>query len=242
MGYLVRNNMHRIIPWDSTCFHNTTIETDEFPIPGLKLNKGDLVVIKTSPLDIVRIKSLTKQGFYIVEESVEIAFDLTSWDPKSCVQHAQKGYFLIPAKQKHVVDMQDIARRAFVADRFHLDPHLPKSGANKRYKEWVTTSFNGDDEVFAFVDQDKKVIGFFIVKKTGNTTNLRLAAIDPKNVGKGLGKLLYFSMFRLLKNRGDTKIETQISLNNIPVFNVYTYLVHPKIIKTSIVLHKVIGY
>ncbi|MDP1722125.1 MAG: GNAT family N-acetyltransferase [Candidatus Gottesmanbacteria bacterium] len=242
------------IPWDCQYLDNTTIQIKKFTFTTkqeakhllftitkqLKLAKGDLLFLKTSPLDIKHLHILTSLGFYVIEEAVEISFDLSDWNPNAFSQHAMRGYRLVSATKSHLPSIKKIAGSAFTHDRYHLDPNIPARGANKRFIGWVETSMKSTDEVFAFVDANSVVIGFFIIAKNPDGTNLRLAAIDPSLVGKGLGKLLYYSMFSILKKRGDTSIQTQISLNNTAVLNVYTYLVHPKVTRVEMVLHFIV--
>ncbi len=239
------------IPWDSQYLGNTIVEINKFEFTTkqeakhllftitkqLKLAKGDLLFLKTSPLDIKHLHILTSLGFYVIEEAVEISFDLSHWNPNAFSQHLMRGYRLVSATKEHLPSIKKIAGSAFTHDRYHLDPNIPARGASRRYIGWVETSMKGNDKVFAFVDTNNIVAGFFIIAKKPDGVNLRLAAIDPALMGKGLGKLLYFMMFTLLKKRGDTTIQTQISLNNTPVLNVYTYLVHPKITRIEITLH-----
>lgn len=245
---------YAVIPWDSLYLSNTTIEIKKFSFQTTReaqnllatlkqdprLFKGDLLFYKTSPLEIASIQTLTSLGFYMVEEAVEISFDLSRWNPKIFPQYDNKHYRLMPATAAHIPTMKKVAGRAFTADRYHVDTHISPALANKRFVGWLETSMKSTDEVYAFVDQKDIVAGFFITAKKTDGINLRLAAIDPALVGKGLGKLLYFQMFSLLKKRGNTIVHTQISLNNVAVFNVYTYLVHPKVTQLSIVLHQII--
>lgn len=243
--------VYSIIPWDSTYLRNTTAEIKEFSfatkqeaqhllselLKKLSFTKGDLLFFKTSPLQVASLQTLTSLGFYVVEEAVEITFDLSGWDPSAFPQYTPREYRLIPASPRYLPAIKKIAAKAFIADRYHLDTNIPSRGANRRYVGWVETSMKGPDEVFAFIDAKDAVVGFFIIAKHEGDTNLRLAAIDPALVGIGLGKLLYFTMFTKLKKRGYKTIKTQISLSNTPVLNVYTYLVHPKITRLDIVLH-----
>lgn len=242
------------IPWDCQYLKNTTVEIKEFSFQSkqeaqtllrtlkktLKLSKDDLLFIKSSPLQVASIQILTSLGFYVVEEAVEISFDLSLWDPKTFPQYANRHYRLVPATKNHLPSMKKIAGSAFTTDRYHVDTNIPIERANVRFVGWLETSMNNADEVYAFVDEKDSVAGFFIIAKNSGMMNLRLAAIDPTLVGKGLGKLLYFQMFSLLKKRNDMVIHTQISLNNTAVFNVYTYLVHPKVTRLEIVLHHII--
>ncbi|MBI5620876.1 hypothetical protein HY949_03795 [Candidatus Gottesmanbacteria bacterium] len=239
------------IPWDCQHLGNTTVEINEYIyttkqdakrlisilIKKLHLTGGDLLFLKTSPLSVFHIRDLTSLGFYVMEEAVEISFHLTNWNPNAFPQHTIKEFRLVPAKNEHLPSIKKIAGSAFTYDRYHLDPHIPANGASNRYIGWVESSMNGSDEVFAFLNSANVVSGFFIIAKSPECINLRLAAIDPSLVGLGLGKLLYFLMITLLKNRGDMNIKTQISLNNTPVLNVYTYLVHPKVTRVEMVLH-----
>lgn len=251
MTYRDARFVYSIIPWDSQYLQNTTVEIKEFSfttkreaarllnrlLKALSFAKGDLLFFKASPLEVPVLRILNSLGFYVVEESVEIAFDLSGWEPRAFGEYRRREYRLIPATQTYLAAMKKIAQTAFTADRYHLDKNISARGADRRYAGWVETSMKGHDEVFAFVDRSDRVCGFFIIAKHRGSTNLRLAAIDPALVGKGIGRLLYFLMFRMLKKRGDTMMSTQISLSNTPVVNVYTYLVHPKITRLSVVLH-----
>ena len=245
---------YAIIPWDSEYLHNTTVEIENFSVKSftalkkiiaqfqhaLHLIKGDLMFSKIPLEDYPRIQMLDQAGFYYIEQSITLDVDLSVWKPNEFIFQRSGTYQLIPASLQDKQSIRQIAQSTFTADRFHLDPNIAKAKADYRFEMWIENSFHSSDTIYKFVDKENTIIGFFIVHERPEYAEFRLAGLDPQYVGRGLGKMLYHHMYRLLKEKKYKTIKSVISLNNIQVLNVYMYLTHAKFNNPLIVLHKVL--
>lgn len=245
---------YAVIPWDSEYLHNTTIEIESFSVTSLvtlkefmnqlkhshNLKKGDLLVSKIPLVDYEKINMLDQIGFYFIEQTITLNIDLSSWDANSFLFPNGNEYRLIPAGLPDKKAIREIARSIFTADRFHLDPLIPKERADLRFEMWIENSFQNADTVYKFVDKEGTIIGFFIVNEEKEYAEFRLAGLHSLYKGKGLGKMLYHHMYQILKEKKFKTIASVISLNNIQVLNVYMYLTHAKFVHPLIVLHKVL--
>lgn len=245
---------YAIIPWDSDYLANTTIEIENISATSLtslkklieklrqtlKLKKGDLLVTKIPLQDYPKIHSLDQVGFHFVEQTITLDIDLSSWKSQDFTFKNSAEYKIVRADIADKQLIRNIARATFVADRFHLDTRIPKLKANYRFEMWIENSFHSEDTVFKFVDNKNSIVGFFIIREHAQYAELRLAGLHPKHVGHGLGKMLYHHMYCLLKEKKYTDVRAIISLNNLPVLNVYMYLGHGKFVNPLFVLHKII--
>lgn len=245
---------YAIIPWDSEYLHNKTIEIESFSghsLAGLnklilrlkkthRLKKGDLLVSKIPLADYSKVHVFDQAGFYFIEQAITLDIDLSSWDANSSAFPHYGEYRMLPAESGDKKAIQNIARTTFIADRFHLDSNIPKARADGRFEMWIKNSFDSSDSVYKFVDNNDTIVGFYIIQTYPEYVDLRLAGLDRKYIGQGLGKMMYHQMYRLLKEKKYTKAQATISLNNSPVLNVYTYLSHVKFTHPLIVLHNVL--
>ncbi len=245
---------YSIIPWDSDYLHNTTVEIENFSAPSLPalrkiidhlrytlhLKKGDLMFSKIPLKDYPKIHMLDQTEFYCIEQTVTLDIDLSLWKPQEFPSLKDDTYRLVPAALSDKKQIRKIAGSTFIVDRFHLDPHIPKTNADYRFEMWIENSFHNGDTIYKFIDKKGTTIGFFIIREHGEYAEFRLGGLHPKYIGRGLGKMLYHHMYHILKEKNYKRILSVISLNNIPVLNVYMYLTHAKFINPLIVLHKVI--
>lgn len=242
------------IPWDSEYLHNTTVEILGFSAENssdlgnllgtlqknIHAKKGDLFFSKIPLESFNQAILLNQTGFYWAEQTITLTINLSAWNPDA-FSFSQGMYTIVPAKTpKDKQDIRMIANSAFTADRYHLDPNIPKKYADYRYEMWVENSFKGKDTVYKFIDEHNTTLGFFIVNTRPDATKLVLAGLDPKYKGSGLGKMLYHHMYEVLKHDGCTQAEAVLSLNNLPVLNVYMYLGHAKFVHPLITFHKII--
>jgi len=245
---------YSVIPWDSTYLSNTTVEIEDYSATSkadlvklmarlelsLHLKKGDLLFSKIPLKDFRKIRLLDESGFYCMEQTITLDINLSMWDPDRFGFPMDESYQFIPALPSDKKAICRIARTTFTADRFHMDPLIPKAGADFRFEMWIENSFRSKDSVYKFADKKGKIISFFIYRAHKDHAEFRLAGLDPEYIGKGLGKMLYHHMYRELKKQSYTKVLSVISLNNLPVLNVYMYLGCAKFFDPLITLHKVI--
>lgn len=245
---------YAVVPWDSKILQNTTIEIEKVSASSViqltrllshlvktcSLRKGDLLVYKIPLQDYAKNIWLYQAGFYFIEQTVTITVDATKWNPLAFNVSKNDAYRLAPAHKSDLMAIQKIAGETFVADRFHMDFKISNTKASRRYEKWIENSFSSSDSVYKYIDKANTIIGFFIINQQKQYTELRLAGLDPKYQGQGLGKALYYSMFRLLKKRKQKTLKAIVSLNNIAVLNVYLYLGCAKFSDSFVVFHKII--
>lgn len=244
---------YSVISWDSEYLENTTVEIKDFSAKSqtdliklmtqlersIHLKKRDLLFTKIPLQDFKKIQMLDQVGFYYMEQTITLDINLSKWDP-SRFTFPTNEYRLIPALVSDKKTIRRIAHTTFTADRFHLDPGIPKKNADHRFEMWIENSFRSGDSIYKFIDKKNTIIAFFIYLAHPDHAEFRLAGLDPDYIGKGLGKMLYHHMYRKLKEENYTRVLSVISLNNLPVLNVYMYLGSAKFFDPLITLHKVI--
>jgi len=245
---------YTLIPWDSKYLENSTIEITDFSFSTQsalhsllkklqeieKLKKGDLLFYKIPPQNISLLHSLYEAGFYWIEQSLTLSIDLEQWTSEKIILPNKDVYTLVQATGSDKKVIQSIAKRTFTADRYHLDPNILKEKADYRYEMWIENSFLSKDKVFKFLDINTNIVGFFIINDQEEVVELRLAGLNPDHIGHGLGKTLYYSMYKYLKDMKHSKVQAVISFNNLPVLNVYLFLGNVKCTEPFHVLHKVV--
>lgn len=115
----------------------------------------------------------------------------------------------------------EISKETFTTDRFHMDPACKKSVADKRIGLWVEFDiFNDSKNYCTYLETSKGLIGFIIWNKHG----FILGGLSKNFIGKGFGRTLYIQAIRDVMKEGFEEISTNISINNIPVLNLYSKL------------------
>lgn len=159
---------------------------------------------------------LTKCGFSLIESSASPRILLNS----EFVNHPQVEILL---SSKNVNFFADLASRSFVQDRFHIDSRILNESADKRFYHWV---HDGKSRGFEFLEIliDGSLGGFFMIEKQGKTYYWHLTALDSSFQGKGWGYKVWESVLAFLYKNGAEAVESRITLENIPVLNVYSRL------------------
>lgn len=114
-----------------------------------------------------------------------------------------------------------ISKQTFTADRFHMDPSCKKSVADNRIAMWVELDLLKNHQNYCtYLIENKILVGFNI----WNKESMILAGISRDYAGKGLGKNLYVQTIRDGMSMGLEEITSSISVNNLPVLNLYSKL------------------
>lgn len=130
--------------------------------------------------------------------------------------------FVIVDRQKHFPAdrLRTIARESFSDDRFHLDYQCPKSIADRRFSYWVDDLLSDQHVMIGVLTLEGDSIGFMAFKENC----LILAGFAKRYIKSGLGDFLWLSTCQVLQERGYHLVETHISINNLPVLNLYARL------------------
>lgn len=116
--------------------------------------------------------------------------------------------------------LREIASESFVDDRFHVDSRCPQGLADRRCRFWIDDLVADHEVEFDVLLVDKTIAGFMARKKN----SLILAGFARQFVRAGLGVFLWLSSCEWMAKIGFTSSETLISINNLPVLNLYTRL------------------
>jgi ribosomal protein S18 acetylase RimI-like enzyme len=224
-----------LVPWDTeifgTNFYEVRLPPDSrgFGEPMAHLlqflvKEGDgdcLVFVKVRGDDVSALAELCGGGFYPVETIVEPYRKLKSFG----LERRFERLVLREAEERDAAMLLQISENAFAADRYHLDPNIPDSGASLRYRSWVSNSLESADLAFVYEDsRDSTIIGFMLLRDCGNeTVDLSLAAISPRHQKAGFGVLLYGEALEECRRRGFATAVTRISTNNTGVLNIYAH-------------------
>lgn len=227
------------IPWDSETFaqpiyelkwdrNDTSLLRQHLPplLAALSAERPVLVWTKVGIDDVAACAQLTRQGFYPVETMVELHLALDRFTP--VVTRGPARLRLRPAAPADLPRLVSLARTAFHADRFHLDPHLPQDKSNERFARWLDRAMQAAEPVFVYEDSAKKnILGFYHLRENAGHPKivyLSLAAIDVDYQKLGFGLLLYQTVLLECRTRGYAAAETHISVNNLDVLNVFARL------------------
>ena len=86
----------------------------------------------------------------------------------------------------------EIARRAFIYDRFHSDPLIDQEKADALKARWTQNSFRGRADACLVIPDEatSTAAGFVLCMRKGEDAVIDLIAVDPDHHGEGLGKAL----------------------------------------------------
>jgi len=216
------------IPWDSALLDFPVFEVNCVQTPldaldrhlpawlsGLPKDRAVLAVAKISPDAVAEAAALAQNGFYPVETMLEFELLLARLTP--VIKRQSTHLQLRMATPADLAPVTIIAQSAFAADRFHLDPNVPRDKADLRYAHWVENSFRAGDPVFILEDTDRKeAIGFVQARETApQTMDITLGAVRKHLQNSGAGVLMYQELFLALRARDFKRAITRVSINNL---------------------------
>lgn len=216
------------IPWDSDLFGFPFYElkcSEADPqllddclrrgLPHLTGQQGCLALARLPPGQTGVACVLAQHGFYPVETMLDFELALTRFNP---IRHnASTRYRFRNAVPGDLPSVRAIAQNAFLADRFHMDPHLPPDTAGRRYAYWVEQSFARGDQIFVLEQIDSAaVVGFIQCRDLApGVVDVCLGAVHRDIQRGGAGVSMYRQLFVEYRARGYKKALTHVSINNL---------------------------
>lgn len=88
--------------------------------------------------------------------------------------------------------------------RFLKDPSFGLKQFKRLYKQWIDNSITNDDTTVLIHQSSNTIDGFVTLKKSHESAQIGLIAVNPQSQGKGIGKKLIDSVESVLKV--DTKL------------------------------------
>lgn len=198
-------------PWDRAAFGIDTYELETISIDTLRAvrSKQGHYTARVKPLESTKL--LHEAGFYYCDTLLQpyctremlIKYD----DKKTTLRIARDCDLLL-----------DICHGAFKYGRFHRDPYIRDSDADKRYDEWLRDLCK-QNKVFELY-YDGNLAGFIAVEENF----LVLHAVAELYRGNGLAKYLWSAVCRALFRDGHKEIFSSISAANVAALNLYISL------------------
>ncbi len=200
------------------------LECDSYHLRGdvLEISSKDIahcsfIDAKVDVDDFGRIKHLEKLGFHLIDTNVQLKRKNGSYNGtgNSC-------RFANPGDKERIVK---IAGCSFTKSRFHLDPMIKNSKADKIKSEWASNYFRGlRGDWMVIAEADGIVTGFLqLIRKSDYEIIIDLVAVDDDYRGRGLaGSMISFCDTYCVKKPVTIDVGTQIS--NISSLSFYQKL------------------
>jgi dTDP-4-amino-4,6-dideoxy-D-galactose acyltransferase len=177
---------------------------------------GAFYTAKIGVLDLELAAALTAVGFSLVETSLQFEKPIDRHAPV-----AQVG-ICRPQWREAVLD---IAERAFRFTRFHVDPEIHRSAANRVKREWIQSYVDGrrGDALLVAHDGDA-VLGFNAMlvsdRPAGSVAVIDLIGVHPDHQQRGIGRLLIDGALHHYQDRCRS-LEVGTQASNIPSVRLY---------------------
>lgn len=189
----------------------------------VRLEKNDLpagkafIDTKVGVQDIEKITVLENLGFRLIDTNVQLIRKAGAFEKTST-----RCRFANPADENAV---RMVAGNSFVQSRFHLDPVIPNSVADKIKEDWAGNFFSAKrGKWMVVVEHDKKVCGFLqLLQKNEETIIIDLIAVAKDKQGLGLGgEMISFASSACLNKEARMEVGTQVA--NLSSLSLYTNL------------------
>jgi GNAT superfamily N-acetyltransferase len=165
---------------------------------------------------------LENYGFRFIEMLYQPKIELTS-DWRGAESLALLKVKL--ASKKDLPKIIDLAGRAFVNERFHIDPRLGASLGNQRYRNWVRSIIGHPRQRLYALEDEQGLLSFFVTEQLEDgTCYWHLNAVEPQRQGQGYGRRAWLTMLQQALDRGATRVRTSIAVRNHRVLNLYANL------------------
>lgn len=209
-----------------TCEVIVSSDDSESVLDQLRMLEQDFeyIVCKVPDCSISLYKKLAQQGFYFVENQINITYRKTT-SPR--MGKLAKRYLekieLKPVKDKRGMELilSEIENNLFYTDRIALDPSFGIVQANKRYSNWIRNTYGTPEYDLFEICLNEKAIGFSYFKTNGDTADYLLAGLYSEYQSSGFGIMVPIASISFITARGIKHIETSISSNNINVVRCY---------------------
>ena len=180
---------------------------DKFLKKNLNLNCLNFVKDKKSKFSFVKELKKTFISFKI-EDKYNRYFSEKLLSKKKCkFIDTENQYYgslkkkIIPkncfaAKRKDLKEIENIAKKNLIINRFYLDTRIKKESAENIKKAWILNFFRKKRGDFLVIKRDskKKIVGFLLIIKNNNKMIIDLIAVSKNYLGRGVAiELLCFA-------------------------------------------------
>lgn len=221
------------LPWDSAVTGFPVLQINHLEVrgSGADMHLFDLardrlgagLVICKLPHDRLDLSMfLETHGFRFIEMLYQPELQLTpDWHGHQLVAPLQ----IRRALKEDLPEIIAMAGGAFNNERFHMDPRLGASMGDKRYQNWVRSSFDHPAQVVYVLLDEQRPVAFFITESLAeDTCYWHLNAVAPRLQGQGYGRRAWLTMLRHAADVGAKRVRTCIVARNHRVLNLYARL------------------
>ncbi|HHH39413.1 MAG TPA: GNAT family N-acetyltransferase [Sedimenticola sp.] len=129
------------------------------------------------------------------------------------------------AEAEEVETIAEIAGTVFRHERFHVDPRLDPALGDRRYRNWVRSSFDHPRQRLYSVRDQGRVVAFFVTEMLDDDCCYwHLNGVSAHCQGQGYGRRAWLTMLGLAREQGATRVQTAIVARNNRVLNLYARL------------------
>lgn len=214
--------------WDSEVFGFPVFELRLNDAPDIELqtslpkwlntlpkDTSSLVYTRIVPSDIAKSIRLCQLGFYPVEILIEVRLSIATLEMPNI--SFPKEWRLREFQEGDIASITSIAGKAFLRDRYHLDPNIPFEKASLRFERWISRGCHAEGElVYVYEDTARqRVIGFvhFRLLSPG-VADMSLIAVHHEYHGGGAGSMMEALSLQAMRNQGIRIITGRKSINN----------------------------
>lgn len=198
-------------------------------------------VVKQAPLfayarvpasETARIEWLEQAGFRVVD--VGLTFEANA---AALAGPSVPGIRVRDAQASDRDAVYDLALEGFNRSRFHLDPAIPASLANRIKAEWAVNFFAGarGDALLIAENAQGRPAGFLLTLEAGGKTIIDLVAVRAADRGAGLGRAMTLELAQRAHRRGN-RLAVGTQAANPGAARFYENLGF-RLVSSSIVLH-----
>jgi RimJ/RimL family protein N-acetyltransferase len=236
------------VPWDTETFgfgvsvlspFYDEVFTDKFTSLENALeaySKSKQVRMITASIPAMQVEMsllLQKAGFHLIDTALSVCYD----NLHNFSENSSQRLSLAPVTSAEMSLLVDMAGVSFRHGRYHMDPRLPNTLADQRYKDWLDRCHKPDNPQQILTARfDGTICGFSVVEHKAAEGYLHLHTIDSKWRGKKLGQGMIIQSLRYLHNLGANCIDTKISASNLRALNMHARL-HGRFITVERLLH-----
>jgi hypothetical protein len=216
---------------DQVFYHDSNFTALREEIEALRhTSTGFFIFARIEKSKLAHAPGLESLGFYVVECALTGSLKLNDNEillnfakqPKDCIPPKYKvadlSWTMLDRQKNFPSDaLRAIAQESFSDDRFHHDYQCPQEIADRRFAYWVDDLIADEHVTFGSLTLEGMMVAF-----TAHKTNCAiLGGFIRKYNRAGLGEFAVLSMYQAIKEQNYHVAETMISVNNLPILNLY---------------------
>jgi ribosomal protein S18 acetylase RimI-like enzyme len=168
--------------WTSDADADVLADLAARTVSDMKSEGVALAACRLPEARIRAVNALESAGFRMIECLLTLA------RPLAGAPEMPAGIGLAEAGEAE--DCARLAGRCFTADRFHADPRIADSAADRLKAAWIRNSAKGRADAMLVARQDGRVVGFNACMRSGSTAVIDLIGVAPEAQGRGHGRAL----------------------------------------------------